>query len=194
MKHRVLVVEDEAAIASTFSEYLSDIGFDVDCTDNTDEALALADRNEYAVLLSDLRLKQMGIQAGFEFIKTMHQRHPETAVAVLSGALGSDETASVEKMGARVVLRKPKPLSELGQIVMGLSASFPQSQADPVVPNGIEIARMVAQGSTDAEIARTFNTNQDTIRDIRSDWFHAMPPRKRLAVCLELARRSEMTQ
>jgi two-component system, NtrC family, response regulator PilR len=194
MKNRILIVEDEVAVANAFAEYLSNLGFQVDCTDNAKDALALADQTQYSVLLSDLRLPNGGVQAGLEFIKAMRRLHPETAVAVLSGAIGSDEMASVQKMGAKVVLRKPKPLSEIGQILMGLIEPMPVLAVEQHPrPTGSEIAKLTAKGATDAEIAQSYQVSDATVQEIRSDWFNAMPPRERMSICRELARKSELT-
>jgi two-component system response regulator PilR (NtrC family) len=193
MKNRLLVVEDETAVATAFTEYLSNLGFHVDCTDSAQEAMELADEHSYAVLLSDLRLSRGGVQEGLEFIKAMRKRHPETAVAVLSGAISVDEAASVHKMGARVVLRKPKPLSEIGQILMGLAEPQPPAAFRPALPSGDEIARLTAKGSSDTQIADTYHLTNEEVQEIRSCWFNSMPPRQRIAVSRELSRKVEVT-
>lgn len=196
MKNWILVVEDEVSVANAFSEYLSNLGFHVDCTDSFEQALGLAGQHHYSVLLTDLRLQTGGIQAGFDFIKRMSQQHPQTAIAVLSGAIGSDDVASVQKMGAKVVLRKPKALSEIGQILMGLSEPAPtpaMQSGPPQLPTGTQVAKLTARGTSDAEIAEMYETTNEMIQEIRSEWFNAMPPRERMAISRELSRRNELT-
>ena len=196
MKNRILVVEDEVAVANAFSEYLSNLGFHVDCTDSFEQALGLAGQHHYSVLLTDLRLQQGGIQAGFDFVKVMSQQYPQTAIAVLSGAIGPDDVASVQKMGARAVLRKPKALAEIGQILMGLCEPAPApllQSSHAGLPAGTQIAKLTARGTSDAQIAEMYETTNEVIQEIRSEWFNAMPPRERMAISRELSRRTELT-
>ena len=120
---RLLVVDDEASICFSMSEYFSLHGFTVDTATETEEAEKLVENNGYQVIIQDLRLGTNRYPDGLKIIKLAHHRHPETRIIVLT-AYGSPEIEDeARRCGADAFLRKPKPLSQVAQVVQGLIES-----------------------------------------------------------------------
>lgn len=79
-KHRVLVIDDDAAIVKTANRMLSMEGFDVVGCSNPDEALALSEQVD--VVLCDVHL---GTMTGMELIKRLRKTGVEAPVIMISG-------------------------------------------------------------------------------------------------------------
>ena len=117
---RLLIVDEEESICFSMSDYFSRRGFKVDTAREAEEAERLIEKTGYKVIIQDLRLGVASHQGGMDVIRFAHKRHPETRVIVLT-AYGSPEVEDEAlRSGADVFLRKPKPLSQVAQIVQGL--------------------------------------------------------------------------
>lgn len=119
----LLVVDDEESICFSMSEYFSQHGFKVDTAREKEEAEGLIKETEYRVIIQDLRLGVARRSEGIEIIKLVHERNPNTRIVVLT-AYGSPEAEEeARNAGADAFLRKPKPLSQVAQVVQGLIES-----------------------------------------------------------------------
>lgn len=126
---RILIVDDEESICFSMKEYFGLHGYEVDTARELDEAEKLIEKNEYAVLIQDLRLGATRNADGLELIKLVHNRYPRTRIIVLT-AFGSSEMEDQARLcGADAFLRKPKPLSQVAQVVQGLIESPPRQAA-----------------------------------------------------------------
>ena len=125
---KLLVVDDEESICFSMSEYFSQHGFAVDTAREMDEAEGLLKETEYKVIIQDLRLGAARHPDGIEIIKMVHQRNPDTRIVVLTSYGSPEAEAQARDAGADAFLRKPKPLSQVAQVVQGLIES-PRSRA-----------------------------------------------------------------
>ena len=125
---KLLVVDDEESICFSMSEYFSQHGFKVDTAREMEEAEGLLKETEYKVIIQDLRLGAARRPDGIEIIKMVHQRNPETRIVVLTSYGSPEVEAEARDAGADAFLRKPKPLSQVAQVVQGLIES-PRSRA-----------------------------------------------------------------
>lgn len=124
---RMLIVDDEESICFSMSEYFGLHGYKVDTARELEEAEQLLDRGEYIVAILDLRLGVAHNADGLSIIKLLNGRHPETRVVVLT-AYGSVEMEDEARhCGADAFLRKPKPLSQVAQVIQGLIESPKQA-------------------------------------------------------------------
>jgi DNA-binding NtrC family response regulator len=119
----LLVVDDEESICFSMREYFSQHGFTVDTAREMEEAEGLIKETEYKVIIQDLRLGQARRPDGIEIIKLVHKRNPETRIVVLTSYGSPEAEAEARTAGADAFLRKPKPLSQVAQVVQGLIES-----------------------------------------------------------------------
>jgi DNA-binding NtrC family response regulator len=125
---KLLVVDDEESICFSMSEYFSQHGFKVDTAREMEEAEGLLKETEYKVIIQDLRLGAARRPDGIDIIKMVHQRNPDTRIVVLTSYGSPEAEAEARDAGADAFLRKPKPLSQVAQVVQGLIES-PRSRA-----------------------------------------------------------------
>lgn len=119
----LLVVDDEESICFSMSEYFSQHGFKVDTAREVEEAEGLIKETEYRVIIQDLRLGLERQPDGIEIIKLVHKRNPDTRIVVLTSYGSAETEAEARRAGADAFLRKPKPLSQVAQVVQGLIES-----------------------------------------------------------------------
>ena len=119
----LLVVDDEQSILFSMSEYFSRHGFTVDTAHEQGEAERLIENTNYQVVIQDLRLGIARQNEGLEIIKLIHERNPETRIVVLTSYGSSEIEAEARRSGADAFLHKPKPLSQVAQVIQGLMES-----------------------------------------------------------------------
>ena len=109
---RVLVIEDEMALATAVSEALTDAGFQVDQASDGQEALELIAGQAYDLLICDLKMPRMD---GPELYQRVLNSSPELAqrmVFVTGDVAGTDTESFLEQTNCRW-LAKPFRLAEL---------------------------------------------------------------------------------
>jgi DNA-binding NtrC family response regulator len=124
---RLLIVYDEEAICFSMSEYFSLHGYKVDTAREMEEAEKLLGSSEYKVVIQDLRLSLTTNSDGLEMIRTIREHNPQTRIIVLTAYGSAEVEDEARRCGADAFLRKPKPLSQVAQVVQGLIESPPRS-------------------------------------------------------------------
>ena len=127
----LLVIDDEESICFSMREYFSQHGFKVDTAREMEEAEGLIQETEYRVIIQDLRLGLAQQSDGIEIIKLVHKRNPDTRIVVLTSYGSPEAEAEARRAGADAFLRKPKPLSQVAQVVQGLMESPRAQSAHP---------------------------------------------------------------
>jgi two-component system response regulator HydG len=113
-KLKVLLVDDEVALAETMAEALERSGYDVILAHTGTEGLKLLERQEPGVILTDLKMEGMD---GLTLLRKAKQEQPEVEVVVITGH--GDVKTAVEAMraGAGNYVQKPVGLEELRTMV-----------------------------------------------------------------------------
>ena len=119
----LLVVDDEESICFSMRDYFSRHGFKVDTAREMEEAEGLIKATDYKVIIQDLRLGVARHPDGIDIIKLVHKHYPDTRIVVLTSYGSPEVEAEARRAGADVFLRKPKPLSQVAQVVQGLIES-----------------------------------------------------------------------
>jgi len=110
---KILVVDDEVDMRALLRDILQEGGFQVAVAGSGREALKLMAEEEYPVVLTDLRMKEM---QGIELLAEIKRTLPDTNV-ILMTAFGSVETAiEAMKQGAYDYLIKPVKTDDLLRI------------------------------------------------------------------------------
>lgn len=128
---RLLVVDDEESICFSMSEYFSLQGYKVDTASELEEAEKLLGATNYRVVIQDLRLTMTNSHDGLEMIKLIRAQNPQTRIVVLTAYGSAELEDEARRCGADAFLRKPKPLSQVAQVVQGLIEAPPRQAARP---------------------------------------------------------------
>jgi two-component system OmpR family response regulator len=133
---RVLIVEDEAKIASAIQRVLLAERISVDIADDGVGALALADEQTYDVILLDRMLPDLD---GVEVIRLLRARGVDTPILMLT-ALGTlDHRVSGLDAGADDYLSKPFAFRELLARIRALARRAPAQAQEPLTIGDIKL-------------------------------------------------------
>ena len=128
---RMLVVDDEESICFSMSEYFSLQGYKVDTASEVEEAEKLLGATDYRVVIQDLRLTMTNSHDGLDMIRLVKKHNPQARIVVLTAYGSAEIEDEARRCGADAFLRKPKPLSQVAQVVQGLIESPPRRAARP---------------------------------------------------------------
>jgi DNA-binding NtrC family response regulator len=119
-RRKLLVVDDEESICFSMRDYFSQHGYKVDTASEMEEAEGLIKATDYKVIIQDLRLGVTRHPDGIEIIKLVHELNPDTRIVVLTSYGSQEVEEEARRAGADAFLRKPKPLSQVAQVVQSL--------------------------------------------------------------------------
>lgn len=107
---RVLLVEDDLAMARSIEMMLNGEGFNVYATDMGEEGLDLGKIYDYDIIVLDLNLPDIH---GYDVLKKLRSAKIDTPILILSGMTESDDKVKGLVFGADDYLTKPFDKSEL---------------------------------------------------------------------------------
>jgi two-component system, cell cycle response regulator CtrA len=107
---RVLLIEDDAAIAGSIELMLKSESFNVYTTDLGEEGIDLGKLYDYDIILLDLNLPDM---SGYEVLRTLRTARVKTPILILSGFTGIEDKVKGLGAGADDYLAKPFHKDEL---------------------------------------------------------------------------------
>ncbi len=106
---RILIIDDEKSIRNTLREILEYEKYKVDDAIDGIEGLELINKNEYDVILCDIKMPQMD---GIEVLENILKSH-DTPVIMISGHGNIDTAVEAIKKGAFDYISKPLDLNRL---------------------------------------------------------------------------------
>lgn len=122
---RILILEDDEKLRATLVHVLSEEGYEVDQAGSGLEAIELASRTPYDLVIADIRME--GIN-GLEALARMKESHPELRSLVMTGYSTEEDSIRAIRLGVGDYLRKPFNLGELMDSVQRLLAARRQEQ------------------------------------------------------------------
>jgi CheY-like chemotaxis protein len=108
--YHILIVDDAAEVRAFVSEALRTLGYDVHTASCANEALALAARTPYNLVVCDLRLP--GVR-GLELVERLRRLDPDRAMIILTGVSSDDPDVRRLHERGTTVLHKPVRLAQL---------------------------------------------------------------------------------
>lgn len=111
MSYKVLVVDDEAPVRELFNELLKQEKYSVKSASTGEEALAMAEKEDFQIVLLDIKLP--GI-SGIEVLKKLKDKTPNLIVIMITG-FGYDEQliAKSKEYGCSGYIGKNMPVSQI---------------------------------------------------------------------------------
>ncbi len=138
-KGRGLIVDDEQLVRWSLGEYLTRIGFEIECVDSGEAALKSLGESSFDFMILDVRLP--GID-GLAVLQHTMAKLPQLVVIMISAHSSVDMAVDAMKQGAADFLVKPFPFKDLDEAV---HRALALRQAQP------EFARLTAQSTNAAQ-------------------------------------------
>ena len=110
----ILVVDDDAEMRELVHDVLEGLGHQVTMAGGGQEALKLLAEQDFAVVLTDLRMKGM---PGTELLVEIRHLYPDIGVILMTGFGSVDTAVEAMKRGASDYLTKPVKNEELVRVV-----------------------------------------------------------------------------
>ena len=110
MKRKILVVDDEILILKSVTADLKRSGYDVDTVESGKDALVMADKHTYDLLITDLMMEGM---SGLDLLATIKEKFPNMPVIIITGYGELDSAIEALRLGAADYLLKPCSNEEL---------------------------------------------------------------------------------
>ncbi len=107
---RVLVTDDNVPFAENLCEILEDAGHQVVIAASGEEALRRVKETSFDVMLSDMRMPEMG---GAELVHRVRRLDPGLPALVITAFTRDNDLASARQEGLLAVLPKPVPIAAL---------------------------------------------------------------------------------
>jgi len=111
---RVLIVEDDDAVASLYGRVLGNPDYRLYRAANGEEALSLVAETAFDAIVSDLVMPGM---SGVELLKSVRERDQDVPIVVVTGRPAVESAITAVECGALRYLVKPVPPKELRETV-----------------------------------------------------------------------------
>ena len=174
--HQILLVDDDADLLDVLREWLSMSGYQVETAQDGMQAIALAKRQTFDLVVSDLNMPGMN---GHQLLAMLKTLDPRIMVIILTGqGTMQDAIATLREGRAFDFLEKPlKDLEHLNQVIERALArrdppldppspkAPPPGNIDPLSPRETEIMRLVAQGMENRQIASQLYLSEKTVQN-----------------------------
>jgi DNA-binding NtrC family response regulator len=114
MKHaKILIADDEQAIANGLSAILADEGYEIDVVADGQRALDRLSEESYGVVLADLKMPKLD---GLALLKELQARQIPTECIIITGAGTVDSAVDAMKQGAYDYIQKPLNAERLSEL------------------------------------------------------------------------------
>ena len=119
-KKRALVVDDSLTIRIYHSSLLRNFGYEVDMAENGLEALEMAMKRKYDLILSDIN---MPVMDGFEFVRRLRklEEYRYTPVVFITTLNSEEDRRKALMSGGTLYIVKPINLKVLERILRSIS-------------------------------------------------------------------------
>ncbi|MCX5719031.1 MAG: sigma-54 dependent transcriptional regulator [Nitrospirae bacterium] len=111
---KILIAEDDKNLRKVLMNELSDAGFDVDEIDNGIDTIEMLKKDEYDVLLLDLKMPGL---SGMDVLKQIKAFEVPTEIVILTAHATVSSAVGAMKLGAYDYLTKPFRIEELKVII-----------------------------------------------------------------------------
>lgn len=109
-RERILVVDDEQQVSDIIAQCLAMEGYSCDTADCVERALALCERNEYVLIVSDI---MMPGKSGIDLLGIVRELYPDVAIIMVTGVDDRTTAVSALQLGAYGYVIKPFDLNEI---------------------------------------------------------------------------------
>src|SRR5689334_5856077 len=107
---RILIVDDEPAMVEVISSLCRERGHHPFPYSSSEEALAALGRLSPHLVIVDIKMESVG---GFDILRECREKHPQTAVVMITAYASVETAVEAMKMGAYDYITKPFKVDEL---------------------------------------------------------------------------------
>ena len=153
-KPRILFVDDDDALRTTFSMGLEAEGYAVDSVSSTREALVRLANGVYPLVITDIYLDE---RTGLDVLKAAKDNNPDSAVIVITGQGTIETVVKATSGGAFEYLAKPFDMSKLLDAVRKAAESLEATTGKEAPEIDIPETEMIGFTAEMVEVYKTIS-------------------------------------
>ena len=148
-KKKALVIDDEQVVLDSVSKILTDENYEVDITLNGREGIDRAIKDNYDVVLTDIRMPDIG---GMRVLRDVKRAKPSLPVVMITGYASIESSVQAMKMGAADYLEKPfTPDQLLKAVASALDIAATREPEEQEVVHKEEMLKVLERAASDSE-------------------------------------------
>jgi two-component system, NtrC family, response regulator PilR len=149
---RILVVDDERSMRELLAIVLRREGYEVELADNGREAIARLERQPYDLLISDIKMPDLG---GVEVLRAAKNVDPDIIGIMVTAFASTESAVEALRMGAYDYLSKPFDVDELKLVVRNALERRQLRQENVLLKRALQTSHQFANivGRSDAMLA-----------------------------------------
>ncbi|MBN2126004.1 MAG: response regulator [Deltaproteobacteria bacterium] len=161
-KGKVLVIDDEQIVLDSVCRILADSGMEVDVSLSGRDGLAMALERPYDIVLTDIRMADLG---GMVVLRDIKRAKPTLPVVMITGYASVRSAVQAMKLGAADYLEKPFTPEELtGTVASAMQDAGTREPEGQDLVHREEMIRVLERAATD----------QDFVYDLLHNWADAL--------------------
>jgi DNA-binding NtrC family response regulator len=163
-KMRALVVDDEQVVLDSVSKILADENYEVDVTLSGREGIDRAIKENYDIVLTDIRMPDIG---GMRVLRDVKRAKPSLPVVMITGYASIESSVQAMRMGAADYLEKPfTPDQLLKAVASALDIAATQEPEAQEVVHKDEMLKVLERAASDSEfIANLLYQGADALEE-----------------------------
>jgi DNA-binding NtrC family response regulator len=163
-KKKVLVIDDESIVLNSVKKILTAEDFEVDPAQSSREGLERAMSREYDLVLTDIRMPEIG---GMRILRDIKRSRPALPVVIFTGYATVQSAVQAMKLGASDYIEKPfTPDMLLTTIKKVLEKAAQEEPERQELIHKDEVIRVLERAAVDSEfVAGLFYYGADALQD-----------------------------
>jgi len=148
-KKKALVIDDEQVILDSVSKVLTDEDYEVDVSLSGLEGLEWAIQKDYDIVLTDVRMPDIG---GMKVLRDIKRAKPALPVVIITGYATVKSAVQSMKLGAADYLEKPfTPDQLLKAVVSALDIAATEVPEEQALIHEEDMIKVLERAASDAE-------------------------------------------
>jgi DNA-binding NtrC family response regulator len=148
-KRKALVIDDEQIVLDSVRKILTDEDYEVNVSLSGREGLNKAIEKEYDIVLTDIRMPDIG---GMRVLRDVKRAKPSLPVVIITGYATVQSAVQAMKLGAADYLEKPfTPDQLLNSVASALDIAATQAPEEQALVHREEMIRVLERAATDSE-------------------------------------------
>jgi DNA-binding NtrC family response regulator len=146
---RALVIDDEQIVLDSVTKILKEEKYEVEVTLNGREGLQKAIQNDYDIVLTDIRMPDIG---GMRVLRDIKRAKPSLPVVMITGYPSVKAAIQAMKLGAGDFIEKPFTPEQLSlAVAAALRKAKTHPPEDQTIIHKNEILEVLERAATDSE-------------------------------------------
>jgi len=163
-KNKALVIDDEQIVLDSVSKILKDKNYEVDVSLSGREGLDQAIKKEYNIVLTDIRMSDIG---GMRVLRDIKRAKPSLPVVMITGYASVRSSVQAMKLGAADYIEKPFTPD---QLIKAVASALDIAATKPPEEQGLihkeEMIKILERAASDSEfIAQLLYEGADALEE-----------------------------